>query len=301
MIKATVDVFSGRENPSWIVDEKLSKDILKEISHNRGIITEINSGFNGLGFRGIKIELLSDELEESYNIPSFFKIANGASLNDSKGFDIAEKIINSMPKSEDLNSSLQYDIQFEDDIKKFLLDELETFINKGSTSIDTKLTDGLVETKIDAISCPISLGKFNPDFWNKDPIIKNNNNCYNYACNRKTNTFAQPGKYSGYKYQKILCPDVMSAALSDGLHKQFDCYLQSEQPIWLVALVINPGRDFHWYRKQQEVFWGHKPGGTEAKNTDNSGNIILNPETCNRGGYINFCGYMYVGKSVVIK
>ena len=38
--------------------------------------------------------------------------------------------------------------------------------------------------------------------------------------------------------------------------------------------------------------WTHKPGGTPATNLDNSGNPISNPETADRGGYTDFCGYL---------
>jgi hypothetical protein len=63
-----------------------------------------------------------------------------------------------------------------------------------------------------------------------------------------------------------------------------------------VALVVAPGPgfvDFHWYRLQKEGFWGHKPGQTEARNIDQSGAVIYNPETANRGPYTLFCGYFY--------
>jgi len=67
-----------------------------------------------------------------------------------------------------------------------------------------------------------------------------------------------------------------------------------------MALVIWPGVDYHWYRHQMGGFWGHKPGSTAARNIDNSGVVVVNPETCNRGGYTNFCSYFYAGKSVKI-
>lgn len=91
------------------------------------------------------------------------------------------------------------------------------------------------------------------------------------------------------------------AALSDGAHRRYDCFPDSEAPRWLMALVIWPGYDFHWYRKHKEGFWGHKPGGTAAKNLDNSNQIIYNPEKCNRGGYTQFCGYFYACRSMKIK
>jgi hypothetical protein len=102
-------------------------------------------------------------------------------------------------------------------------------------------------------------------------------------------------------YTALTCPAVTTAAISDGLHHRFNCFPDSEKPRWLVAMVVAPGYDYHWYRKQKEGFWGHKPGGTAARNTDNNGAVIYNPETCARAPYTDFCGYFYVPKSQKIK
>ena len=75
------------------------------------------------------------------------------------------------------------------------------------------------------------------------------------------------------------------------------CQPDSESPRWFMALVVWPGRDYHWYRCHQERYWGHKPGQTAARNTDNSNRVISNPETCDRGPYTNFCGWFISGKS----
>ena len=39
---------------------------------------------------------------------------------------------------------------------------------------------------------------------------------------------------------------------------------------------------------------------TAARDVDNGNVLIVNPETCNRGPYTEFCGYFYAGRSVVI-
>lgn len=91
----------------------------------------------------------------------------------------------------------------------------------------------------------------------------------------------------------MACPDVTTAALSDGLHHRHHCFPGSEKPRRLMALVVAPGYDYHWYRKQQEGFWGHKPGHTPARNVDNNGAIVWNPETAARLPYTNFFEYFY--------
>jgi hypothetical protein len=38
---------------------------------------------------------------------------------------------------------------------------------------------------------------YNPGFWNT-PAVQPKNNCYNYAMNWRSDTFAQPGRISGH-------------------------------------------------------------------------------------------------------
>jgi hypothetical protein len=140
-------------------------------------------------------------------------------------------------------------------------------------------------------SCGIEVAAFNPGFWNNSTPVRRNNNCYNYATNRRTDTFAQPGRAAGAQATVMACSNVSAGAQADGALASPTCAPSSEAPRWYMALVIWPGVDYHWYRKQAEGYWGHKPGQTAAKNTDNSNNVIYDPQTADRGGYTNFCGY----------
>jgi len=154
-------------------------------------------------------------------------------------------------------------------------------------------------------ACQYEESKFNPDFWNLDAYVRSNNNCYNYGRNWKTNTFAQPGRHSGATASTMSVSAVKTAAMNDGLVERCHCLPASEYPRRLMALFIAPGVDYHWYRKQKNGFWGHKPGGTAARNYDNSGVLITDPRTCNRGAgtslnYTDFGGFFYAGKSVII-
>jgi hypothetical protein len=95
-------------------------------------------------------------------------------------------------------------------------------------------------------------------------------------------------------YSAINCAEVGAAADRDG------CKTTCSGSNKNVALVVSltPGFvDYHWYRRHSEGFWGHKPGGTAAKNTDNSGRIIdgrvRTPANCDRGPYKYFCGYRF--------
>jgi hypothetical protein len=155
-------------------------------------------------------------------------------------------------------------------------------------------------------ACEYEISRFNPTFWNSDPNVRWNNNCYNYGRNWRTNTFAQPGRASGFPLGPgFTGADVAASAMHDGLRKRCDCLPSEEYPRRLVALVYAPhfgggSPDYHWYREQIGGFWGHKPGPTEARKVDNSNVVITNPETADRGPYTEFHGYFYAGKSVII-
>jgi hypothetical protein len=139
--------------------------------------------------------------------------------------------------------------------------------------------------------------QYDPAIWNNDPHVRGCNNCYNYGCNIRTDNFAQPGFGSGNQYQQINCPDVGAGAVSDGLTAIGDdenCGCRD--CCHKAALVMAPGYDYHWYRLDKDGRWSHKPGQTAARNTDNSGNLITDPRTADRGPYTVFCGFYCVCK-----
>ncbi|MGE5557150.1 MAG: hypothetical protein ACM3WV_00915 [Bacillota bacterium] len=141
---------------------------------------------------------------------------------------------------------------------------------------------------------------YEPDFWNDGAMIQYMNNCYNYGCNKVTNTYAQPGRKSGYEPYPydITYEHVRNAALSDGLEiGSAGGALPAGKS--RAALAINPGIDYHWYRQDRDGKWSHKPGGGQATNLDNSGQIIINPQTANRGPYTVFAGYFFVDSDAV--
>jgi hypothetical protein len=68
-----------------------------------------------------------------------------------------------------------------------------------------------------------------------------------------------------------------------------------------VALYVRPSSsetiaDYHWYRQDADGLWSHKIGPTAAKQVDESspGNLIVAPDTANRGGYSIFVGYFAI-------
>ena len=59
-----------------------------------------------------------------------------------------------------------------------------------------------------------------------------------------------------------------------------------------VALVMDTGYDYHWYRQNADGTWSHKLATNDVTNLDASGNIIYDPELADRD-YSDNGGYVY--------
>jgi hypothetical protein len=135
---------------------------------------------------------------------------------------------------------------------------------------------------------------FTPAFWNTGGVVQAENNCYNYATNTRTDSFAQPGYSSGgggagQCSSPFTAACITEKATADGLIPSSgpnQCDFDQET----VASAVFSG-DYHWYRLDTNGLWTHKPGNGLATNLDNSGNPITDPATADRGPYTTFVGY----------
>ena len=328
MLTITADIYSGRPNPSWVIsDESEVAAALRNVVDTReaaaASTADAADGAGGLGsLRGFQIDLGSDELATDQGLPTTLFVPSAAPGDHGPLRALEDRLIRlATPAAISAGNVLQAlsgaDATDYDGLRA-LLEETRSGSSRqtvsdhrpgagssagtGPEAAGEGGCEGDLTTASEAVAvtCRIELGAYNPGFWNNDPSVRQRNNCYNYASNKRTNTFAQPGRGSGQIYTAITCAAVSAAALRDGLHRRFNCFADSEKPRYLVALVVAPGPgfvDFHWYRKNKEGFWSHKPGSTAARNVDNSGKLITNPETCNRGPYTQFCGYFYTCRS----
>ncbi|AUT64950.1 hypothetical protein [Paraburkholderia terrae] len=280
-IRITIDVYSGRENPVLEFSGRKLQDIAKRLQPDkRNLRREAGiPKIPTLGYRGLVVEQSGVAIRE---LPAAFRIMDGIAI----GPDFAVPI-------ED--AELEYDICgsvpkpfVPEDIRKQLSEfrELLDFWRRWHW-------DGLAMPPFHlALRCrcgPV----YEPGWWNV-PTRQPNNNCYNYACNYRTDTFAQPGRAAGAMYTALTCPSVRPAAIADALIDNSGADNRCPPEGHLVALVIWPNGDFHWYRKGRDGFWTHKPGPTAVTNLDNSGNLIIDPRTANRGPYTDFCTFMTV-------
>ena len=112
-------------------------------------------------------------------------------------------------------------------------------------------------------------------------------NTYNYAVNVNTGTYAQPGRAGGAEYSEITETALRAACVLDVVGDEED---QSDGVFpttnnCLMMLTIVPGVDFHFFRRDSDGFWSHKPGPRTPTNLDNSGNVITDPRTADIAPY----------------
>lgn len=141
-------------------------------------------------------------------------------------------------------------------------------------------------------------------------------NCYAYAINNQLDKRGnlwykqQPGAYEGsYKLTSndynTTGETIISATAADFsafskdnnqemIFIKVDKYEKCPEGTYKVALAINKGEDYHWYRQDSDGLWSHKQGTTPVKRTDASGNLIIDPQTADRGDYTYFIGYFAV-------
>ena len=306
MLTIEVDVFSGRPNPTWMItDQDEVKELLGAVREAGGAHAKPGAGFSGLGYREVLVTSMGDD-ERLSRLPREFAVGTIAAKDRDASREIATRLIEGMTRHTDVHL-VAHDLTPLN--TKGLLDYIRDLLEKlfadpprlrkpppaphPENPLRTTVPDERCK------QCNYEVSQYNPGFWNV-PGVQPYNNCYNSARNWRTNTFAQPGRAHGAQTENMSCPTVTTAAKADGLVPRCKCLPESEWPRRLMALVIAPGHDYHWYREQRGGFWGHKPGKTAARNWDSNNVLVVNPETCARGPYTKFCDYFYAGKSVVI-
>jgi hypothetical protein len=281
--RITLNVFSGRPNPSWLLTEPQEQQLTERLHALDQPTDKRPTGvFGGLGYRGFAIT--REPTHPSGPIALL----------------VHEDIVDHQLGGPNLVAQEGLEAWLADTGRAHVPDEIREHVQasigqKGLLSMPVKV----------AAACPACHAAdapvYNPAPWNT-PAVQPHNNCYNYANNQITNTFAQPGRASGHMYTALNCPAVQAAAHSDGLAPvaNFSGTLAAGKG-WYVALVIWPNADYHWYRQDKVGCWSHKPGGTAARNVDNAGHLISDPKTCNRGPYTVFCTYMVTHRGIHIR
>ncbi len=236
----------------------------------------------------------STEILTNDNGSAYLQIKNGESWSNK--FDILADS-NNLPT--DRTNPTTYIITFEQPIYvfRFYSEYYGSFFVNNSNRGRICIGNMTLWTKYDKYM-PLNGSEleYEPSKWNDSYVTSYN--CYAYSLNTKNHGFMQPGQSEGHNYlntSNYFSKSVLISMVNlDANHYNFKFepigkYEQCDPGFYKVALVVDPGNDYHWYRQNYDGTWSHKPGGTKVTNLDNSRQVIYDPETCNRNnGYLNY-------------
>lgn len=172
---------------------------------------------------------------------------------------------------------------------------------------------------------------FLPERYNGDPAVYRSHNCYAYSmnvldpklvrmCRRKNGngcrkSFHQPGALNGDRFalnsaERRSCEVVERLQKADvpGIERS-DFYSTCPVGKSKIALVVDPGEDYHYYRQDADGMWSHKDGSNKVKRFDALKNPIFNPATAARDyrwqnsdlNYEDFCGFYCVPRDQEVR
>lgn len=269
-ITVTLHIYSGRPDPRWTLSAEQEKALTAALARGEAGVQGAARPPKGLGYRGFTIRTATKGVRPSR-------------------LHLHDRLLARAP-----GDALGLP---DHGTERWLLDSAGPAVSDAARAAVLRALDRL-ETSPPPSPDLLGAPPYDPGVWNDDPDVMENNNCYNYANNLITNSFAQPGRGSGAIFTDFDCTDVGDASERDG-QVPTDDPDQDPEDGQIICLVIWPDEDFHWYRKDDDGMWSHKPGSTEATNLDASGNVIDSPETCDRGDYTVLCGYYLCDPDVV--
>ena len=148
-----------------------------------------------------------------------------------------------------------------------------------------------------------------------------NVNCYAYAMRLEKDpitgeSFEQkpdPGAFSGNRLEPTDIVgnrnkdsyNIYNRVISDADALGYECYMvhSADHPTpeggWQIAIaytntVPGYGWDYHFWRRDYDGTWSHKPGNKAISYVDFSGKIINDPKNCDRGIYDYWVGYFVI-------
>jgi hypothetical protein len=335
MLEVELDVYSGMPNPRWILSSNDENELLDRLVADPAQISPVASADEqfSLGYRGLIVREVKPDggpwsasrASQSVAFPSEFRVGSKeATTAPTAGWLL------------DTATTARRNVRITDEVREVVSDGVSLVLAERdapdpSDPSSLALSEGVAEpgesamyptsdgegahqpAGSDAIqagpdplgptwwACASDYFSANASFFNR-PENVTRNNCYCFASNHLAGVrYALPGRRGGRPASSITCGGVTDGLRADGWKD--GCQTNG----LTLVLVIWPRNDYHFYRlvtSGPSWWWGHKPGGTPAKYTDDCGHGIYQyngggyaPNNCCRGRYTDFCGYFYQNNS----
>lgn len=310
MLEVELDIFSGMPNPTWVLSKRQEKTLYELLSAEPKQISPatIVSKRLGLGYRGLTVRRIKTDggpwdkavSARRAPFPNEFRLGIKTPKKDSaadwlvktakrQGTRIADEVMEVVSRGVALVPPTRgpQDPTAKVDRKR---------VKEAEVAVDVPYKPG-AEIHETWWACGSNYFSANAHFFN-DPAHVTRNNCYCFASNHMPDIrYALPGRRGGRPATSITCGGVIDGLRADGWKD--NC----EPNALTIVLVIWPNFDYHFYRLVTGGpywWWGHKPGGTPAKYTDDCSHAIYQyqgkgyaPNNICRGNYTDFCGYFY--------
>jgi hypothetical protein len=310
MLEVELDIFSGMPNPTWLLPEESEGSLYELLSADAGQISPVAAIEDnlGLGYRGLIVRRIKtddgvwDQAQAARGEPFPNEFRVGPRL--ARGDSVAEWL---------LTTAERRDVRLDDELMEVVSrgvvlvptldgpkEPTEEFdpeaVEEAEVAVDVPREPDVGEHET-WWACGSNYFSANAHLFNHPDHITRNN-CYCFASNHMPDIrYALPGKRGGAPATSITCDGVIAGLMADGWTP--GC----QQNSLTIALVVWPHYDYHFYRLVTGGpfwWWGHKPGGTKAKYTDDCGHPIYQymgkgyaPNNICRGAYVDFCDYFY--------
>src|SRR5215211_7536385 len=231
-VKLTMDIFSGQPNPTVELNGPEAQEVLEHSTPVR----RLEAGEPDLpaeprlGYRGVVVELTGEEAA-TYDLPLRFRVA---------GADVFGRGLAHRARDAEIEQFLVSPdgpfrrVELGPQVFERIPREIELF-----REWRLKWPIEIVWPIWPWTRCACA-PLYEPAWWNV-PSRQPFNNCYNYATNYRTDTFAQPGRAAGQQYASLSCPDVLAGAVADALIDVPGADNTCPAVGHLVALVVAPG------------------------------------------------------------
>jgi hypothetical protein len=313
MLEVEIDVFSGMPNPTFQLSSREEREMLDRIMADPDQMSPVMEGMEdvGLGYRGVIVRQIKADTgawskatrpkdtrmpAASAARPDALPVESRLGIRPSTAGGAAEWL---------LQVSERRRVAISDDVREVMQAGIHRLPLTAEAVERPVEGDFVVDQSRIAEVTPRGAAWWacfdrpyysaNAQYFNV-PEAVTRNNCYCFASNHLANVrYALPGRRGGRPSVPPLpqCGNVIDGLRADG-------WVDGCQTNTItIAMVIWPGEDYHFYRVVTggpEWWWGHKPGATPARYTDESRRPLkqpLRPDSCDRGPYVHFCGFFY--------
>src|ERR1700756_1299178 len=165
MFSVTVDAFSGRPNPTYVIGDDESREFLRDLP--QAAISDTATRFDGLGFRGVVVEARTDDMTDArVDLPPRFVVGGGTAVDEDAASEFVERLIRGLRDHETVGLTAPTE-----DLIAYLLDLARRRPSARTFPDIAPTTPPSPAAIAKAVTCWIERSKFNPGFWNAADVV----------------------------------------------------------------------------------------------------------------------------------